>query len=610
MKKFKKILYALNIVFKNLLNFIFFLPKLLTTLLFLIAIISFFRFSSIENSINIEDDSILYIPMDGLITEETNSNNDITDFFFQETNTPQIDFHLLLKVISDAKEDNKIKGIFIDLSKFLGGYPAELIKITNQLNDFKKSGKFILSYSDLYSQSAYLIASASSEVISYPSGGVLIKGFSSKRIFYKDFFEKIGLEVINLSEGEFKTAFENLTLSSMSNDDRQQRLNLFNSIWQDLTILIEENRNINAGKINEYLNNFDNILVQNEGDWGKASVNYELVDNLVKRGDLKKYIKEKYMLGRDKLNKIDYRDYSKTKETSQDSSNSIAVINILGPIVDGDQAFGVASGNNISSLINKVIENDSIKALVLRINTPGGSVFASELIRDALLRLKEKNIPIVTSMGGVAASGGYWVASSTDYIFAENLSITGSIGVASVIFNAEETFNKIGLNEDGVSLSVFSDTNKAIYSRKPDDRLIKLNKLTIQNIYDKFIDVVSKGRNLSTQKVNNIAKGQVWVSKDALKLDLIDEIGSLEDAIKKASLLAEIDEYKIEKIYDKRSSFLDFIPRIINDMGNKNSISIRNIDLDYRFKALLRDIKTYNDPKGLYYLCGNCTLIM
>ena len=610
MKKFKKILYALNIVFKNLLNFIFFLPKLLTTLLFLIAIISFFRFSSIENSINIEDDSILYIPMDGLITEETNSNNDITDFFFQETNTPQIDFHLLLKVISDAKEDNKIKGIFIDLSKFLGGYPAELIKITNQLNDFKKSGKFILSYSDLYSQSAYLIASASSEVISYPSGGVLIKGFSSKRIFYKDFFEKIGLEVINLSEGEFKTAFENLTLSSMSNDDRQQRLNLFNSIWQDLTILIEENRNINAGKINEYLNNFDNILVQNEGDWGKASVNYELVDNLVKRGDLKKYIKEKYMLGRDKLNKIDYRDYSKTTETSQDSSNSIAVINILGPIVDGDQAFGVASGNNISSLINKVIENDSIKALVLRINTPGGSVFASELIRDALLRLKEKNIPIVTSMGGVAASGGYWVASSTDYIFAENLSITGSIGVASVIFNAEETFNKIGLNEDGVSLSVFSDTNKAIYSRKPDDRLIKLNKLTIQNIYDKFIDVVSKGRNLSTQKVNNIAKGQVWVSKDALKLDLIDEIGSLEDAIKKASLLAEIDEYKIEKIYDKRSSFLDFIPRIINDMGNKNSISIRNIDLDYRFKALLRDIKTYNDPKGLYYLCGNCTLIM
>ena len=610
MKILKKTFYILNIIFKNLLNFIFFLPKLFTALLILIAIISFIRFSSIEKSINIEDNSVLYIPMEGLITEESNSNRDITDFFFQETNTPQIDFHLLLKAIKDAKEDNQIKGIFIDLSKFLGGYPAELVKITNQVNDFEKSGKFVLSYSDLYSQSAYLIASASSEIISYPSGGVLLRGFSSKRIFYKDFFEKIGLEVINLSEGQFKTAFENLTLSSMSDADRQQRLTLFNSIWQDITILIEENRNINSGKINEYLNNFDNILAQNNGDWGRASVSYELVDNLVKRGNLKKYIKEKYMPDNGELNKIDYRDYLKTKEASKESINSIAVINILGPIVDGDQAFGVASGNNISSLINKVIENESIKALVLRINTPGGSVFASELIRDALLRLKDKNIPIVTSMGGVAASGGYWVASSTDYIFAENLSITGSIGVASVIFNAEETLNKIGLNEDGVSLSVFSDTNKAIYSQKPNDRLIKLNKLTIKNIYEKFINVVSNGRNLSTQKVNSIAKGQVWVSKDALKLDLIDEIGSLEDAIKKASLLANIDEYKVEKIYEKKRSFFDFIPFIINEIGNKNSIYNRNIYLDFRFKALMRDIKNYNDPKGLYYLCSNCSLIM
>ena len=349
MKILKKIFYILNIIFKNLLNFIFFLPKLFTVLIILIAIISFIRFSSLEKSINVEDNSILYIPMEGLITEESNSNRDITDFFFQETNTPQIDFHLLLKAIKDAKEDNQIKGIFIDFSKFLGGYPAELVKITNQLNDFKKSGKFVLSYSDLYSQSAYIIASASSEIISYPSGGVLLRGFSSKRIFYKDFFEKIGLEVINLSEGQFKTAFENLTLSSMSDDDRQQRLSLFNSIWQDITILIEENRNINSGKINEYLNNFDNILAQNDGDWGRASVSYELVDNLVKRSDLKKYIEEKYMSENDNLNKIDYRNYLKTKEASKESINSIAIINILGPIVDGDQAFGVASGNNISS---------------------------------------------------------------------------------------------------------------------------------------------------------------------------------------------------------------------------------------------------------------------
>ena len=176
--------------------------------------------------------------------------------------------------------------------------------------------------------------------------------------------------------------------------------------------------------------------------------------------------------------------------------------------------------------------------MVVRVNTPGGSVFASELIRDALIRVKEKNIPIVTSMGGVAASGGY-------------LTITGSIGVASVIFNAEGTFNKIGLNEDGVSSSVFSDTYRGIYSKRPDERLINLNKIIIQNIYDKFINLVSEGRNISIEDVNKLAKGQVWTGKDALKFNLIDEIGSLDDAIEKAASLAEIDEYNVKRIHKK-----------------------------------------------------------
>ena len=223
-------------------------------------------------------------------------------------------------------------------------------------------------------------------------------------------------------------------------------------------------------------------------------------------------MKEEYSQKEIDLKYIDYRDYIKLNENN-DEENTIAVISILGPIVDGDQVPGVASGDNVSSLFDKIIENDQIKAIVVRVNTPGGSVFASELIRDALLRVKEKNIPIVTSMGGVAASGGYWVAASTDYIFAEELTITGSIGVASVIFNAEETFNKIGLNEDGISSSIFSDTYRGIYTNKPDERVINLNKIIIQNIYDKFINIVSEGRNLSIEEVNKLAKGQVWTGK-------------------------------------------------------------------------------------------------
>ena len=604
----KKILNISKIFFKNLISFILFLPKLLTGLIIIAGIVFFLRFSSLDRPIDVEDGSALYIPMEGLIVEEKTSNTDLGDIFFQETNTPQIDLHQLLNAIEGAKNDDKILGIFIDLSDFLGGYPAELLKITNQLEDFKLSGKFIIAYSDFFSQSAYIIASPSTEIISYPSGGVLFQGFSSKRLFFKDFFDKIGLEVINLSEGQFKTAFENLTLSSMSEDDKNQRLNLFSNIWKEITDVIERNRELNLGSIDYFLNNIDQILEQNGGDWGKASVEYKLIDSLVKRGDLEKYFKKEYSKDENEWKHVDYRNYFKSKENN-DEENTVAVVNILGPIIDGNQTSGAASGDNISALFDKALKNDQIKAMVVRVNTPGGSVFASELIRDALIRVKEKNIPIVTSMGGVAASGGYWVAASTDYIFAEDLTITGSIGVASVIFNAEGTFNKIGLNEDGVSSSVFSDTYRGIYSKRPDERLINLNKIIIQNIYDKFINLVSEGRNISIEDVNKLAKGQVWIGKDALKFNLIDEIGSLDDAIEKAASLAEIDEYNVKRIYKKKSRFSNFLPFLINEIGMENEIINKNLDIEYRFEALFTNISNYNDPKALYYLCGTCLFI-
>ncbi len=604
----KKILYISKIFLKNLISFILFLPKFLTGLIIIAGIVIFLRFSSLDRPIDVEDGSALYIPMEGLIVEEKTSNTDLGDIFFQETNTPQIDLHQLLNAIEGAKNDDKILGIFIDLSDFLGGYPAELLKITNQLEDFKLSGKFIIAYSDFFSQSAYIIASPSTEIISYPSGGVLFQGFSSKRLFFKDFFDKIGLEVINLSEGQFKTAFENLTLSSMSEDDKNQRLNLFSNIWKEITDVIERNRELNLGSIDYFLNNIDQILEQNGGDWGKASVEYKLIDSLVKRGDLEKYFKKEYSKDENEWKHVDYRNYFKSKENN-DEENTVAVVNILGPIIDGYQTSGAASGDNISALFDKALKNDQVKAMVVRVNTPGGSVFASELIRDALIRVREKNIPIVTSMGGVAASGGYWVAASTDYIFAEDLTITGSIGVASVIFNAEGTFNKIGLNEDGVSSSVFSDTYRGIYSKRPDERLINLNKIIIQNIYDKFINLVSEGRNILIEDVNKLAKGQVWIGKDALKFNLIDEIGSLDDAIEKAASLAEIDEYNVKRIYKKKSRVSNFLPFLINEIGMKNEIINKNLDIDYRFEALFTNISNYNDPKALYYLCGTCLFI-
>jgi len=566
-KILKNIYNLILLFFRNLFNFILFLPKFLFGIIILVILVFLVRFSLTDNSQKLTNGTALYLPMEGYLVEEKVSNNDIRDLLFSENNIPQIDLHQLLDSIEYAKDDDKIIGIVIELSDFLGGYPSDLIKVSNKIDEFIKTGKHVTAYADFFSQSAYIIASPSSNIVSYPSGGLLFEGFSSKRVFYKDLFDKVGLEVVNLSEGQFKTAFENLTLSSMSNEDKSQRKNLLQSIWLDITSEVEKNRNLESGSIKYYLDNLDYILEDNNGDWGQASLKTNFIDELMNREEFKEYLNQIYVNKKSKeFKKIDYRDYKKKKSKIEDK-NIIAIISLSGPILDGYQTQGVASGENISELLLKAKEDKKVKAIVLRINTPGGSVFASELIRDNVLEAKKVGIPVITSMGGVAASGGYWVAASSDYIFAEDLTITGSIGVASVLFNAEETLNKIGINEDGFSSSIFSDIFGPILFDKPNPRLINLYEITIENVYQKFINIVSEGRSIPKEKVYDLAEGKVWIGKEALNLGLVDEIGSLEDAIKKAADIANVKEFNVKRFIKKNNPLLNFLPKFSEKVG-------------------------------------------
>ena len=607
----KKIYNISSVFLANLIKFILFIPRLLLGLIIIFIVVVLLKSSLIDDSKKVYEGTALYIPMEGFIVEEIKSERDIRNLLFSENNIPQIDLHQLLDSIDRAKNDDKITGLVIELSDFLGAYPSELLKISQKIKEFKDSGKLVTAYSDFFSQSSYIVASAASEIITYPSGGVLLEGFSSKRIYYKDLFDRVGLEIINLSEGQFKTAFENLTLSSMSDEEKDQRFNLLGNIWSEIVSGIENNRNLQSGSINNYLNNIDIILENNFGDWGEASIKSNLVDILMSREALREYLNNIYKKDEDKIWKsIDYRYYNQKKSKSN-QENVIAIITLSGPILDGYQSAGIAGGENISELLNEAIKDEEVKAIVMRVNSPGGSVFASELIRDTILKAKDKNIPIVTSMGGVAASGGYWVAASTDYIFAENLTITGSIGVASVLFNAEETFNKIGLNEDGISSSVFTDAFNGILFDEPNERTINLYRMTIKNVYDKFVKLVSEGRNVSIEKVNEIAMGRVWTGKQALDLDLVDEIGSLNDAIKKAADLSNSENYNTKRFNQRINPLLDFIPFLNNKLGilNFGVFNKEDLGLGYSFSSLFKDIRNYNDPKSLYYLCGTCIIL-
>ena len=227
----KKIYNISSVFLANLIKFILFIPRLLLGLIIIFIVVVLLKSSLIDDSKKVYEGTALYIPMEGFIVEEIKSERDIRNLLFSENNIPQIDLHQLLDSIDRAKNDDKITGLVIELSDFLGAYPSELLKISQKIKEFKDSGKLVTAYSDFFSQSSYIVASAASEIITYPSGGVLLEGFSSKRIYYKDLFDRVGLEIINLSEGQFKTAFENLTLSSMSDEEKDQRFNLLGNIW-------------------------------------------------------------------------------------------------------------------------------------------------------------------------------------------------------------------------------------------------------------------------------------------------------------------------------------------------------------------------------------------
>ena len=277
--------------------------------------------------------------------------------------------------------------------------------------------------------------------------------------------------------------------------------------------------------------------------------------------------------------------------------------------MDGNQPRGIAGGENISLLIKNARKEKNLKALVLRVNTPGGSAFASELIREELMEIKNLEIPIIVSMGGVAASGGYWIAAETDFIFAHETTVTGSIGVAAILFNAQETAKKIGINEDGIEKTPFSSgLNNGLFLTTPSDRLINLIQGSVDRLYDNFIGIVSRGRNLSLDQVNNIARGRVWSGSDALNKGLVDAIGSFDDAINKAKDLANIEDYKI-KIFDQKRNDYTILKKFFGLM----SIQER----DYYNKNLLYNLKNdflntinwsenLNDPDNLYFLCDEC----
>ena len=494
--------------------------------------------SSDAEETTIKNNSVLKINFKGQIIDRGNDEIDIENIINQSEE--KVGLNNILSSIEKAKKDDRIKGIYLNVENISASI-ATLEEIRNKLKEFKDStNKFILSYSEVYGQSAYYISSVADEIYLHPQGMLELKGLAYQGMFFKNTLEKLEIEAQIIRHGKFKSAVEPFMLEKMSKSNRMQVSRFLTSLWGDLTKGMSEGRSLSQKEINSMA---QNLLIQ-EAD---QALQYNLVDKLAFKDELVDSLKSKLNLTKDqKINFVSlnkYKDVSVKDKNTKYSKNKIAVIYATGEINGGEGSPESIGSEGLSKTIREAREDKNVKAIVLRVNSPGGSALASETILREMALAKEAK-PVIVSMGDVAASGGYYIACQADTIVANPTTITGSIGVFGVLMNAKEMMNnKLGITIDTVKTNKHADIGTIFRPLTRVERQIIQN--SVENVYDTFISRVSLGRNLSKEYVDSVGQGRVWTGRDALELGLVDVLGGLETAIEISSNMADLQDYRI-----------------------------------------------------------------
>ncbi len=520
---------------------------------FLVFLIFFVFSQKKTENITRQDSGVLRLDISGNVVEEKIRENPlekiiadpVLDEFPQQTS-----LYDLLDAVNTAAKDKEIKAILLNLKYMRHAGLNQLITLGEALNNFKKSGKLIVAAEDFYTQSQYLLASYADIIAMNPMGGVDIHGLGVYRLYFKDAIDKLEINYNIFKVGSYKSALEPLTRTNMSQEDKMQSEQWLTALWKIYSDNVAANRHLPADVLKNYTNNTSESLSAAHGDAARLALNVGLVDKLLNRVELSNYLNETFGKGESGLQPISTADYlSQTNSgfsPAQKNRGSVGIIVAEGNIVPGKQPPGMIGGDSTAFLIKRAAENDTIKALVLRINSGGGSAFASEVIRNQLREFKKSGKPFIVSMGSVAASGGYWIAADADQIWAENSTITGSIGIFGAIPTFEKSLEKLGIYSDGVGTTpIASGLNIA---QSLPEELHSVIQQSVENSYGKFLQLVANGRNMDVRKVSELAQGRVYDGLKAQSLGLVDEIGDLNDAITAAATAAGLTNYDKEFI--------------------------------------------------------------
>ena len=551
---------------------------------------------------------VLFIDPQGTVVDQEVFSSDFLFNFDSGSASEQIQTRDLIELIRAVGKDDEIPAVFIDFSSTAFAGPTTAINIAKELKALRESGKRVIAFNDRLSTTSYLMASQASEIWIHPVGSISISGLGGMRAYQKELYENLKINFHNYSQGDFKSAVEGNTRTDMSENDRLQREALLQPIWSEMKSLMAEGRGIKAEDIQSFADGYVGFF----GEAAMRNIAYAEANNIIDGSksfpEFRQYMIEEFGLDEeaktDTYKTMSYKEYVNQMEDSlSESKNEIAIITAEGAIMEGEISPGVAGANGIVKQIRSAHEDEKTKAIVLRVNSPGGSIIGSEMMRDELLAAKKKDINIIVSMGDYAASGGVYIATPADYIFAEPTTITGSIGVAIALPTLENAMDYIGVNFDGVVTSKYGgwDPTQAI-----DDDLDKIFESWGADAYDRFVNFVADSRSQSYEDIKAIAGGRVWIATSAKDVGLIDEIGGIDDAIAYAASLTELEDFKVE-YYGQQLSPEELILR---ELLENFDVSIKEPKVFSAINGLADFYETLVDiqkPKALL-TCKDCMI--
>ncbi len=586
--------------------------KVAMNLLFVAIVIALLVVAFSSDEPEVADKTALVIAPKGQLVEQLSAKG--IEQMIEEargTASPETLLKDVVDAIAAAKDDERVQVLVLDLSSFSGARLTKLQDLGEAITDFKTSGKKVVATADFYAQDGYYLAAHADEIITHKMGGIILEGYGRYRMYYKEGIDKLGLDVHIFKVGTYKSAVEPYLRDDMSEYAREANSEWLGDLWRIYLDDVAAARGTTPERLNEYAHEFPLLIGEANGDTAKAALDFGLADHALTRVELREHLIE--LVGEDEdthsYNKIAFTEYLKTVDDDrfghEAKGDRVGIVVARGIILDGTQPAGKIGGDSTAALIRQARNDEDVKAIVLRVDSGGGSAFASEVIRRECEKAQADGKPVIASMGSVAASGGFWISTSSDQIWAHPTTITGSIGIFGMIPTYQRPLAEhLGIHVDGVSTAPLTGVRP---DRELPPEVGEVIQTMIEQGYREFLQRVADSRGMTTEEVDAVAQGRVWSGTDAYELGLVDHLGDLDDAVAAAAELAELgDDYAVTYI-EKEEEFKDKMIRemLAQAIGATDQDLTSASALDEvlgRIQRAAADFAALNDPNHAYVL--------